>query len=180
MSRFKNSGTMPSRLVSPIVDRIPTRLVWDDGPRIELPVSVPRPTAPKLAAIAAAVPPLEPAGTRSSAYGLRVYPGNIELTVSNGLQANSAMFDLASTTAPASRSLRTWNASLGGTDPFNDSDPAVVGMSAVLKLSLTISGTQCSGPAKPDCANLASSASAVARAFGLIMIIAFSAGPFLS
>src|SRR5262249_11222247 len=38
------------------------RLVCDDGPRIELPVSVPRPTAPKLAATAAAVPPLEPAG----------------------------------------------------------------------------------------------------------------------
>ena len=43
------------------------------GPRIELPVSLPRPTAPKFAAIAAAVPPLDPAVTRSSAYGfLRV------------------------------------------------------------------------------------------------------------
>src|SRR6516225_7524686 len=88
------------------------------------------------------------------------------------------MFDLARITVTASRSLRTWKASTGGTDPFSDSDPAVVGISAVLKLSLTISGTQCSGPAKPDCANLASSASAVARAFGLIMIIALSAGPF--
>ena len=58
---------MPPRLVSPMVGRMPTRLVWDDGPRMELPVSVPSPTAPKLAATAAAVPPLEPAGTRSRA-----------------------------------------------------------------------------------------------------------------
>jgi hypothetical protein len=44
MSRLRNNGTMPSRLVSPIVERMPTRLVWEDGPRIELPVSVPSPT----------------------------------------------------------------------------------------------------------------------------------------
>ena len=53
-------------------ERIPTRRLCDDGPRIELPVSVPRPTAPRLAATAAAVPPLLPAVTRPSAYGLRV------------------------------------------------------------------------------------------------------------
>ena len=50
----------PSRLVSPIVDRIPKSARWDEGPRIEFPVSVPRPTAPKLAATAAAVDPDEP------------------------------------------------------------------------------------------------------------------------
>ncbi len=50
-----------------MVGRMPARLVCDDGPRIEFPVSVPSPTAPKLAATAAAVPPLEPAGTRSRA-----------------------------------------------------------------------------------------------------------------
>ena len=48
---------------------MPTSAVCDDGPRMELPVSLPSPTAPMLAAIAAAVPPLDPAGTRSSAYG---------------------------------------------------------------------------------------------------------------
>src|SRR5215469_16498735 len=104
----------------------------------------------------------------------------MELTVSNGLQANSAIFDFARTSAPASRSLRTWKASLDGIDPFNDSEPAEVGMSTVLKLSLTITGTQCSGPAKLDCAYLASRASATARAFGLTMMIALRAGPFLS
>jgi hypothetical protein len=50
-----------------MVERMPTRLVCEAGPRIELPVSVPRPAAPKFAATAAAVPPLEPAVTRSSA-----------------------------------------------------------------------------------------------------------------
>ena len=34
------------------------------------------------------------------------------------------MFDFARTSAPASRSLRIWNASLAGIEPFNDSDPA--------------------------------------------------------
>ena len=58
---------MPSRLVSPMVERIPTRLVCEAGTRIEFPVPVPRPAAPKFAATAAAVPPLEPAVTRSSA-----------------------------------------------------------------------------------------------------------------
>ena len=46
---------MPSRLVAPIVDRIPTSALCDAGPRIELPVSVPRPAAPRFAATAAAV-----------------------------------------------------------------------------------------------------------------------------
>jgi hypothetical protein len=63
---------IPSRLVSPIVGRMPTSAVCDEGPRIELPVSEPSPTVPKLAETAAAVPPLEPAGTRFSAYGLNV------------------------------------------------------------------------------------------------------------
>src|SRR5690606_22029319 len=106
-SRSRYSGTIPSRLVRPRVGRIPTSAVWDDGPRIELPVSVPSPTVPRFAATATAVPPLEPAGTRFRAYGLNVYPGCAEPTVSYGLNAHSAMFDLARTMAPASRSRRT-------------------------------------------------------------------------
>jgi hypothetical protein len=46
-----------------MVDLIPTNAVCADGPRIELPVSLPRPTVAKLAATEAAVPPLDPAGT---------------------------------------------------------------------------------------------------------------------
>ena len=72
MSASRLSGNTPARLVSPIVERMPTSAWCDDGPRIELPVSVPSPTSPKLAATAAAVPPLDPAVTRSSAYGFLV------------------------------------------------------------------------------------------------------------
>ena len=61
MSARKLSGTTPVRLTKPIVERMPTRLWCDEGPRIEFPVSVPNPTAPKFAATPAAVPPLEPA-----------------------------------------------------------------------------------------------------------------------
>ena len=72
MSASVESGITPPRLVSPIVERMPTSDRCDEGPRIELPVSLPRPTAPKLAATAAAVPPLEPAVTRSREYGFFV------------------------------------------------------------------------------------------------------------
>jgi len=41
------------------------------------------------------------------------------------------MFDLASNSAPASRSLRTMKASVEVVEPFSDSDPAEVGMSVV-------------------------------------------------
>ncbi len=115
ISAAKLSGMTPDRLVSPMVDRMPTSAWCADGPRIELPVSVPSPARPKLAATAAAVPPLEPAVTREGSYGLRVYPGSSEPTVSSGLNANSAMFDLASTMAPAALMRATWNASLAGT-----------------------------------------------------------------
>ena len=64
-SRFK--GIIPSRLVRPIVGLRPTREFAEAGPLIEIPVSVPNPTVPKFAAIADAVPPLEPAGTLSNA-----------------------------------------------------------------------------------------------------------------
>ena len=67
MSRSKARGTTPSRLVSPIVERIPTSARREEGPRMELPVSLPSPISPKLAATPDAVPPLDPAGTRSGA-----------------------------------------------------------------------------------------------------------------
>ncbi|MSR13661.1 MAG: hypothetical protein EXR86_03680 [Gammaproteobacteria bacterium] len=54
----------PSRLTSPGVERIPTKLLHDAGRRIEPPQSEPRPTAPRLAATAAPVPALEPPGSR--------------------------------------------------------------------------------------------------------------------
>jgi hypothetical protein len=53
---------IPLRLANPCVPRIPTKLLCDAGIRIDPQVSLPIPTAAKLAAIAAPVPPLEPPG----------------------------------------------------------------------------------------------------------------------
>ena len=55
---------MPRRLTSPRVGRMPTRLLAEAGERIDWPVSLPVPASPNPAAIAAAVPPLEPPGVR--------------------------------------------------------------------------------------------------------------------
>ena len=65
---------MPLRLDSPAVPRSPNRLFSEAGLRMEPQVSVPMPAAAKLAATAAAVPPLEPPGLRVGSYGLRVWP----------------------------------------------------------------------------------------------------------
>ncbi len=58
------NGITPPRLTSPRVPRNPTRLFADDGERIDCPVSLPVPSTPKFAAIAAPVPPLDPPGVR--------------------------------------------------------------------------------------------------------------------
>ena len=108
-----------------MVGRMPTRSLCAEGPRIEFPVSVPSPDSPRLAATAAAVPPLDPAGTRLRSYGLRVMPA-IELTVTYGLNAHSAMFVLARMMAPAARRRATIGLSLEGTKPFRASEPPVV------------------------------------------------------
>ena len=55
-----------------------------------------------------------------------VYPGRIELTVSYGENAHSAMFDFASTIAPAARIRATKVASCRGIHPLSASEPAVV------------------------------------------------------
>ena len=150
---------------------MPTSASRDDGPRIELPVSLPSPIRPKLAATPEAVPPLEPAGTRSSAYALRVVSKD-ELTDWRALNAHSAMLVLASTMAPASRMRRTMKASSGGTLLASAIEPAVVTMSCVSKLSLTSMGTQKSGPGSSPAARAASSSSARSRAAGLTTVIA--------
>ena len=68
-------------LESPFVGRSPTRLLCDDGMRIEPHVSLPQPTAAKLAAIAAPVPPLDPPGLRRRSYGLSVCPPSDAIVV---------------------------------------------------------------------------------------------------
>src|SRR5215510_14385288 len=67
---------IPVRLTSPAEGCIPTRLFHVDGRRIEAEPSSPTPTAARLAAMPAPVPPDEPPAVRSSAYGFLVAPNN--------------------------------------------------------------------------------------------------------
>src|SRR5262245_9795628 len=107
-------GTIPERLTRPTVGLMPTSAVAADGQTIDPSVSVPTPIAAKLAAIAAAVPELEPHAVRSSAYGLRTRPPRpLQPLVECGDRkfAHSLMLDLPRITAPAARKRSTMNAS---------------------------------------------------------------------
>ena len=59
-SMLCDSGTRPSCDTSPTEDRTPTSPLFDGGSRMDAQVSEPVPRTAKLAAMAAAVPPLEP------------------------------------------------------------------------------------------------------------------------
>src|SRR2546422_1060963 len=76
---------MPVRLASPCVPRMPARLLWDAGMRIDPQVSLPMPTAAKLAAMAAPVPPLEPPGLRT-----RLSPGAQRMGGGEGVAVDGA------------------------------------------------------------------------------------------
>src|SRR5574341_1036113 len=104
--------------------------------RIEPQVSDPHPTAAKLAAIAAPVPPLDPPGQRRGSYALRVCPPNELMVVIPA--ASSCRLALPRMMAPASRRRFTTNASSGGTAVASAIEPPLVGRSAVSKLSLKI------------------------------------------
>jgi hypothetical protein len=64
VSCSRTSAVTPWRLTRPTVGRIPTRPQKKAGTRIEPPVSVPTPAIARPAATAAAVPLLEPPGSR--------------------------------------------------------------------------------------------------------------------
>ena len=67
-------GMIPAPSIRPSVGFTPTNEHALEGQTIEPSVSVPMPTAAKLAAMAAPVPELEPQGLRSSAYGFAHWP----------------------------------------------------------------------------------------------------------
>src|ERR671913_1257950 len=94
---------------------MPTTPHSDAGWRIEPPVSLPRLTLAKPAATAAALPPLDPPGTRVGSWGLRVGP-NAEFSVLEPM-ANSSRLVLPTTTAPAAARRCTTVASYGGFQP---------------------------------------------------------------
>src|SRR5208282_5892728 len=133
-SWVNEQGITPARLIRPRVGRMPTRLFAEDGDRIEFTVSEPVPTAAKLAAKAAPVPPEDPPGVRVSSYGFFVCPPS-ELTVMPVI-ASSCMFAFPRISAPFSRSRVTVNASFAGCMPLSASDPPVVGISAVSQVVL--------------------------------------------
>src|ERR1700674_2648873 len=104
---------MPRMLTRPYVGFRPTMPQHAAGPQMEPPVSLPVAPGQKDAATAAPDPPLDPPGTRSSAYGLRVAPYHGLLVVEPA--ANSWVLPLPISTVPASFSRRTDSASVGGT-----------------------------------------------------------------
>src|SRR5450759_4856533 len=67
-------GMIPDLLHRPTVGFTPTRPHRAAGEMMDPSVSVPMPTVAKSAAMAAAVPELEPLGLRSSMYGFSVRP----------------------------------------------------------------------------------------------------------
>src|SRR5437667_615584 len=98
------------------------------------------------AATAAAEPPLEPPGVRSSAHGLRVGP-NAEFSVDEPI-ANSSQFVFPMMTAPARSRRATAVASYGGTNDSRMRDAAVVRTPRVHRLSLSATGTPASGASR--------------------------------
>src|SRR5258706_9369459 len=101
---------------------------------MEPPVSDPKPSGLNAAATEAALPPLDPPGTRVTSCGLRVGP-KAEFSVDEPI-ANSSRLVLPITIAPAARSRATTVASYGGHQPSRMRDEHVVGMPRVAKLSL--------------------------------------------
>jgi len=91
---------------------MPTIPHSDAGWRIEPPVSVPIAHGARPPATAAAEPPEEPPGTRARSQGLSTGP-KAEFSFDEPI-ANSSMFVLPSTVAPAARRFRTAVAVYGG------------------------------------------------------------------
>ncbi len=82
------------------------------GWRIEPPVSVPSAHGTSPAATAAALPPLDPPGTRARSHGLSTGP-NAQFSVDEPI-ANSSWLVLPSSGAPAAASFSTTVAVYGG------------------------------------------------------------------
>ena len=113
------------------------------------------------AATAAAEPPLDPPGVRSTSHGLRVTPHVIDSV--NGHSPISGIVVLPITIAPASRSRRTTSASAGAVSVIAPV-PRLVTSPAMSISSLTAIGTPSSGALSPrDRRSSALSASVSAR-----------------
>src|SRR5438309_11318500 len=103
------------------------------GWRIDPPVSDPSASGAIADATAAALPPLEPPGTRLGSWGLRVGP-KAEFSVELPM-ANSSRFVLPMGMPPAARMRETTVALYGGSQPSRILDEQVVGTPRVHRLS---------------------------------------------
>src|SRR2546428_14003528 len=116
---------MPAPSMRPTVGFTPTSEHALDGQTIEPSVSVPMPTAAKLAPIAAPVPELEPHGLRSSAYGLAHCPPRALQPLDHRVErifVHSERIVLPRITKPATRRLCTSGASRGSGHPPTATD----------------------------------------------------------
>ena len=98
-----------ARGTRPVWGLSPNRPLHAAGMRIEPAPSAPRAAGTMPAATAAAEPPLDPPGVRSTSHGLRVTPHVIDSV--NGHRPSSGIVVLPTTTAPPARSRRTTSAS---------------------------------------------------------------------
>src|SRR5437867_10819892 len=118
---------MPAPSIRPTVGFTPTSEQAPDGQTIDPSVSVPIPTAAKLAETAAPVPELEPHGLRSRAYGFAHCPPRALQQLEDCLErmvAHSERVDLPRITAPAPRSRRMGGPSRVGVATASASLPA--------------------------------------------------------
>jgi len=125
-------------------------------------VSVPTPAKHIAAATAAAVPPEEPPGIRDRSHGLRVGP-KYDVSVEEPM-ANSSMLCFPRSTAPEARIFSVTVASYGGSKSARIRLPQVVRTPRVQKMSLSPTGTPCSGPRRTPRACSSSHAAAAAIA----------------
>src|SRR3954470_10526066 len=114
------------------------------GCRIDPPVSVPIASGAIPAATAAAEPPLDPPGERSTSHGLRV-TWYAEFSVDPPI-ANSSKFVRPSNTASAARNFAITVASYGGRKFSSIREAHVVVMPRSHKISFTAKGSPANFP----------------------------------
>src|SRR5438067_7494681 len=127
-SKLHAMGITPRLLTRPYVGLNPTTPQYDEGMRIDPPVSVPRVPMQRSAAMAAAEPPDDPPGTWSSAHGLCTAPKYVTAEVPP--RANSCRFSLPTRIAPAFFKRTTTSASSVGMRSLKTPLAAVVRMPA--------------------------------------------------
>src|ERR1043165_3818653 len=164
LSSDQQRAMAPALDTRPNVGRRPVDPHVRDGEMIDPSVSVPMPNPMQPDAPAAAEPALEPDEPRSGFHGLLVRP-----PCQTSPMARAPSVVLATSTAPASLSLRTTAASRLGRRSLYGSAPQVVGMSAVSRRSLAPQGMPCSGPRYLPAAISASAASACLWARSSVM-----------